>query len=55
MHLIDRFRDMAERGILKDMEPIPSKTFTFGELRYLYNAGLIMENKGRFVAIVEDA
>lgn len=55
MHLIDRFRDMAEKGRIEDMKPIPNKTFTFGELRYLYNAGLIMENRGRFVAVLDES
>ena len=52
MNTLDKFRELVENGTITGMEPLPNLLFTFRELNDLYNAGLIIEMDGQFVAIV---
>lgn len=49
---MDKFDAYVRSGDIQNMEPIPM-VFTFAELEYLYNAGMIIESDNKFLAVLD--
>ena len=49
---MDKFQAYVHSGDIQNMKPIPM-VFTFAELEYLYNAGMIVESDNKFLAVLD--
>ena len=55
MHkLLQRYAALIESGDITEFGEIPNKTFTFGELQYLFGKGYIFADGSTFRAGVTD-
>ena len=50
--MMDKFQAYVHSGDIQNMKPIPM-VFTFAELEYLYNAGMIIESDDKFLAVLD--
>ena len=53
-NILSHYKALIDAGDISPYSAIPNKTFTFGELEYLYMKGYIYEDNDEFKAAITE-